>query len=72
MNYRCSHGSRENANEYFGTETGLWGITAGVYLASMGPVGMYELGGDHPSECKLRHPEVVGGSWNPGECVPEQ
>ena len=44
MNYRCSHGSRENANEYFGTETGLWGITAGVYLASMGPAGMYELG----------------------------
>ncbi|MGN1267444.1 MAG: aminomethyl-transferring glycine dehydrogenase subunit GcvPA [Dorea sp.] len=44
MNYRCSHGSRENANEYFGTETGLWGITAGIYLASMGPKGMYELG----------------------------
>ncbi len=44
MNYRCSHGSREKANEYFGTETGLWGITAGVYLASMGPQGMYELG----------------------------
>lgn len=44
MNYRCSHGSRENANEYFGTETGLWAITAGVYLASMGPQGMYELG----------------------------
>ena len=44
MNYRCSHGSRENANEYFGTETGLWGITAGIYLASMGPQGMYDLG----------------------------
>ncbi len=44
MNYRSSHGSRENANEYFGTETGLWGITAGIYLASMGPQGMYELG----------------------------
>ncbi len=44
MNYRCSHGSRENANEYFGTESGLWAITAGVYLASMGPQGMYELG----------------------------
>ncbi len=44
MNYRCSHGSRENAREYFGTETGLWGITAGIYLASMGPQGMYELG----------------------------
>lgn len=44
MNYRSSHGSRENAKEYFGTETGLWAITAGVYLASMGPQGMYELG----------------------------
>ena len=44
MNERGSHGSRENANEYFGTETGLWGITAGVYLACMGPQGMYELG----------------------------
>lgn len=44
MNFRCSHGSREKAKEYFGTETGLWGITAGIYLASMGPQGMYELG----------------------------
>ena len=35
LNYRCSHGSRENANEYFGTESGLWAIVAGVYLASM-------------------------------------
>lgn len=44
MNFRCSHGSREKAHEYFGTETGLWCITAGIYLASMGPQGMYELG----------------------------
>lgn len=44
MNYRSSHGSRENAKEYFGTESGLWGITAGIYLACMGPQGMYELG----------------------------
>ena len=44
LNSRCSHGSREKANEYFGTETGLWGITAGIYLASMGPKGMEELG----------------------------
>ena len=44
LNYRCSHGSREKAREYFGTETGLWGITAGVYLALMGPEGMRELG----------------------------
>jgi len=44
LNWRCSHGSRENANEYFGTESGLWAITAGVYLASLGPQGMKELG----------------------------
>lgn len=44
LNYRCSHGSREKANEYFGTETGLWSITAAVYLALMGPQGMYDLG----------------------------
>lgn len=44
LNYRCSHVGREKANEYFGTETGLWGITAGVYLALMGPEGMRELG----------------------------
>ncbi|MFI3171348.1 MAG: aminomethyl-transferring glycine dehydrogenase subunit GcvPA [Eubacteriales bacterium] len=44
LNYRCSHGARENANEYFGTETGLWSITAAVYLALMGPQGMRELG----------------------------
>ena len=44
MNYRCSHGSREKANEFFGTATGLWCITAAVYLASMGPAGMRELG----------------------------
>lgn len=41
---RCSHGSREKAREYFGTESGLWAIVAGVYLASMGPQGMKELG----------------------------
>ncbi len=44
LNHRCSHGARENANEYFGTETGLWCITAAVYLALMGPQGMRELG----------------------------
>ncbi len=44
LNERCSHGSREKANEYFGTESGLWAIVAGVYLASLGPQGMRELG----------------------------
>lgn len=42
--YRCSHCSRENAREYFGTACGLWAIVAGTYLASMGPQGMRELG----------------------------
>ena len=44
LNARCSHGSRENAKEYFGTASGLWAITAGVYMASLGPAGMKELG----------------------------
>ncbi len=35
---------RERAKEYVGTQTALWGITAGVYLATMGPQGMEELG----------------------------
>ena len=35
---------RENAKEYVGTQTALWGITAGVYLATMGPKGMEEVG----------------------------
>lgn len=42
---RTSFGDlRENANEYVGTQSALWGITAGVYLALMGPEGMRELG----------------------------
>jgi glycine dehydrogenase subunit 1 len=44
LNSRCSHGSRENAKEYFGTATGLWAITAGVYMASLGPAGFADLG----------------------------
>lgn len=44
LNHRCSHGARENAREYFGTEAGLWAITAAVYLSLMGPQGMKELG----------------------------
>lgn len=35
---------REHAKEYVGTQSALWGITAGVYLATMGPKGMEELG----------------------------
>ena len=35
---------REHGKEYVGTQSALWGITAGVYLASMGPGGMADLG----------------------------
>lgn len=35
---------REHGKEYVGTQSALWGITAGVYLATMGPQGMFELG----------------------------
>lgn len=42
---RTSFGNlREKGKEYVGTQTALWGITAGVYLALMGPKGMYEIG----------------------------
>lgn len=41
---RTSFGNlREKGKEYVGTQTGLLGITAGVYLSLMGPNGMYEL-----------------------------
>lgn len=35
---------REHGKEYVGTQAALWGITAGVYLACMGPRGMADLG----------------------------
>ena len=41
---RTSFAKRENAKEFVGTAAALWAITAGVYLALMGPSGMQELG----------------------------
>lgn len=41
---RTSFGSREKAKEYTGTSNALWALTAGVYLALMGPKGMEEIG----------------------------
>lgn len=40
---RTSFDKRENGNEFVGTAAALWGITAGVFLALMGPQGMGEL-----------------------------
>ncbi len=41
---RTSFAVREQGKEWVGTATALWAITAGVYLALMGPQGMVELG----------------------------
>jgi glycine dehydrogenase subunit 1 len=41
---RTSFAVREQGNEWVGTAAALWGITAGVYLALMGPQGFAELG----------------------------
>ncbi|WP_077325294.1 aminomethyl-transferring glycine dehydrogenase subunit GcvPA [Virgibacillus siamensis] len=41
---RTSLYDRINGKESVGTQTALWGITAGVYLSILGPNGMYELG----------------------------
>jgi glycine dehydrogenase subunit 1 len=41
---RTSFAKREGGKEWVGTAAALWGITAGVYLALMGPQGMQEVG----------------------------
>ncbi len=41
---RTSFARREHGKEWVGTAAALWGITAGVYLALMGPHGMVEIG----------------------------
>lgn len=41
---RTSFVAREKGKEWLGTMANLWGITAGVYLALMGPHGMAEIG----------------------------
>lgn len=41
---RTSFAKREKGKDFVGTMAALWGITAGVYLALMGPQGMKDLG----------------------------
>lgn len=41
---RTSFAKREGGKEWVGTAAALWGITAGAYLALLGPEGMRELG----------------------------
>ena len=41
---RTSYIARENAKDWVGTTTALWGITAAVYMSLLGPTGMKEVG----------------------------
>jgi glycine dehydrogenase subunit 1 len=41
---RTSFAKREEGKEFVGTAAALWGITAAVYLATMGPQGMFDIG----------------------------
>jgi len=41
---RTSYDKRHESRDFTGTSTGLWAITAGVYLALMGPQGIREVG----------------------------
>jgi len=49
---RTSFAIREQGKEWVGTAAALWGITAGVYLALMGPQGMVELGDGIMARCR--------------------
>ncbi len=50
--------ARENAKDWVGTTTVLWGITAAVYMSLLGPQGMKELGRDYPREEPL-HGDIL-------------
>ena len=49
---RTSFAVREDGKEWVGTAAALWGITAGVYLALMGPQGMVEIGEGIMQRCQ--------------------
>jgi glycine dehydrogenase subunit 1 len=49
---RTSFAVREEGKEWVGTAAALWGITAGVYLALMGPQGMQEIGEGIMARCQ--------------------
>ena len=57
---RTSFAKREKGKEFVGTMAALWGITAGVYLALMGPKGMEELGKTILQRSKYAREEING------------
>jgi len=60
---RTSFAIREEGKEWVGTAAALWGITAGVYLALMGPQGMVEMGEGLMSRSRyaMRHIDRIPG-----------
>jgi len=56
---RTSFAVREEGKEWVGTAAALWGITAGVYLALMGPQGMAEIGEGIMLRCRYAMMEMA-------------
>lgn len=57
---RTSFALREKGKEWVGTAAALWGITAGVYLALMGPRGMVEIGEGIMARSKYAMQQLAG------------
>jgi len=64
---RTSFAIREQGKEWVGTAAALWGITAGVYMALLGPQGFTEIG-----ECILQRSHYAAQQINaiPGVKAP--
>jgi glycine dehydrogenase subunit 1 len=56
---RTSFALREEGKEWVGTAAALWGITAGVYLALMGPQGMVEIGEGLMQRCRYAMKKIA-------------
>jgi len=56
---RTSFALREAGKEWVGTAAALWGITAGVYLALMGPQGMVEIGESIMQRCRYAMKKIA-------------
>ncbi len=64
---RTSFAIREQGKEWVGTASALWGITAGVYLALMGPQGLAEVGEVimHKSHYAAKQLAAINGVQSP-------
>jgi glycine dehydrogenase subunit 1 len=56
---RTSFALREEGKEWVGTAAALWGITAGIYLALMGPHGMVEIGQGLMQRCRYAMQKIA-------------